>query len=513
MSGPSGAWVLHDDLVAAARSWPDRCGVRDASGSSTWAELLAASEHVASRLLLAGLAPGDRVAVVMRAGRLPVAALYGTSSAGLCIVVLDPHAPVERLVALLDHCGASAVVCDEGTASSVRQAAARAGRDVVVLLLRDDALTDRPATVELLARRPLGVDLAALVYTSGSTGRSRAAVFLHRNLEATVALVQASLPVTAADRVLSTLPLSHTYGLYQVLLAVRTGATLDLRSALLVGDLLRVLREQQTTVLPGVPALWHALLGDAGSGTHPSVRVVTNAGAALPPALGARLRTAFPAAEVFAMYGQTECGRACVLPADRFATHPDAVGFPLPGTDGWLVDQDGREPPDGEVGELHVRGEHVMQGYWRDAPATTAKLVPGRWPGDRVLRTGDLFRRDAAGHLCFVARRDDMITTSGEKVAPLEVERVLASADGVGEAAVLGVLDARRGQRVVAHVAPRAGAVLDPEALRRHCRVHLEPSKVPTQVTVHDHLPHLSNGKVDRVALSASAAGAGTGAA
>jgi acyl-CoA synthetase (AMP-forming)/AMP-acid ligase II len=153
------------------------------------------------------------------------------------------------------------------------------------------------------------------------------------------------------------------------------------------------------------------------------------------------------------------------------------------------------------VGELVVRGDHVMQGYWRDPEQTAQKLSPGRFPGDRVLRTGDLFRRDEDGYLYFVSRSDDVILTRGEKVAPHEVESVLLTAPGVREAAVVGRPDERLGQAVVAHVSAMPGFDLVPAQLRGWCAQHLEEVRVPRYVVLHGELPKLSSGKVDRMAL------------
>ncbi len=126
------------------------------------------------------------------------------------------------------------------------------------------------------------------------------------------------------------------------------------------------------------------------------------------------------------MYGLTECKRVSYLPPDQLDARPTSVGVPIPGTEAWIVDEHGDEVGPGEVGELVVRGGHVMQGYWNDPEATAERLRPGRWPWERVLATGDLFRRDEEGYLFFVGRRDDIIKSRGEKVAPREVEEVLA---------------------------------------------------------------------------------------
>ncbi len=155
----------------------------------------------------------------------------------------------------------------------------------------------------------------------------------------------------------------------------------------------------------------------------------------------------------------------------------------------------------GEVGELMIRGAHVMQGYWNDPELTAERLRPGRWPWERVLASGDLFRTDEEGYLYFVGRRDDLIKSGGEKVVPREIEDVLHSAPGVREAAVIGVADRLLGQAVHAHVSAQTGVVLDVAALRIYCSEHLEDYKVPRHLIVHDELPRTSNGKIDKSAL------------
>ncbi len=163
----------------------------------------------------------------------------------------------------------------------------------------------------------------------------------------------------------------------------------------------------------------------------------------------------------------------------------------------------------GVAAALAVRGAHVMQGYWNDPAATAERLRPGRWPWERVLATGDLFRQDDEGYLYFVGRRDDILKSRGEKVAPREVEAVLHAADGVRMAAVIGVPDRLLGQAIVAYVVPHDGATLTPAALRRHCAERLEDYMVPARVELRDALPTTPNGKVDRRALAQTAAPAG----
>jgi acyl-CoA synthetase (AMP-forming)/AMP-acid ligase II len=307
------------------------------------------------------------------------------------------------------------------------------------------------------------------------------------------------------DRVLCVLPLSFDYGLYQLLMSVRVGATLVLEEGFAFpGRVVRLLEEQSITGLPGVPTVFQMLTALRGLSERrlPDLRFLTNTGAALPAGLTDAIQRTFPHARLFSMYGLTECKRVSYLPPEELAVRPTSVGIPIPGTEAWIDDGDGTAVAPGEVGELMVRGAHVMQGYWGDPRATNERLRPGRWPWERVLATGDLFRRDEDGYLYFVGRRDDLIKSRGEKVIPREVEDVLLAAPGVREAAVVGVPDRLLGQAVHAHVSPQPGEVTEGAELRRHCARHLEDYMVPQRVFVHDKLPLTSNGKVDKLVLA-----------
>ena len=208
-----------------------------------------------------------------------------------------------------------------------------------------------------------------------------------------------------------------------------------------------------------MPTTWELLVSLPGLAERPlpHLRTLTNAGAALTVEQVAAVRATFGDARLFSMYGQTECKRVCYLPPEELDARPGSVGIAIPGTEVSLADD----------GELLVCGPHVMDGYFDDPEATAEKVTTGP-DGRRVLRTGDLFRADDDGFLTFVARKDDIIKTRGEKVAPPEVERALLRAPAVTEAAVFGVPDRVLGQAVVAHVA--CGAASERE-LRRHCAI------------------------------------------
>ena len=225
-------------------------------------------------------------------------------------------------------------------------------------------------------------------------------------------------------------------------------------------------------------------------------------GAALLSTAQATLREIFPRAQVFSMYGLTECKRVTYLPPDQLDIRPGSVGRGMPNEEVWLEDEDGNRLPNGSTGELIVRGSNVMRGYWRKPEATAKRLKPGPIPGENVLRTGDLFRTDSEGYLYFVARKDDIIKSRGEKVSPKEVEGVLYALDGVLEVAVIGVPDELLGQAIKAFIVLRAGATYTEREVIRHCLSKLESFMAPKFVVFVDSLPKTNTGKISKTGLS-----------
>jgi long-chain acyl-CoA synthetase len=511
------ARTLSDDLRASAARSADRTAVVYGDRRLTYAELDRAVDGFAAGLRQLGVRRGDRVAVVLANGVETAIAIYGALRAGAAFTPLNATAKEEKLAYLLEHSGAVAAVCDARNAHLVQNAAIRAPglRHVVGVGGR---IGDTPSLEELCETQPddvgpahpypetLAVDLSAIIYTSGSTGLPKGVTFLHRNMAFVADSIIEYLGLRGDDRILCVLPLSHTYGLYHLIMAMRIGATLVLeRGVTFPGKVVQALIDERITVLPGVPTVWQVLINLEGLAERDlsHLRLLTNAGAALSVARVAAVRKVFNNAVLFSMYGQTECKRVCYLPPEQLDIRPGSVGVAIPGTEVWIEDEHGERVAPGEVGELIIRGDHVMQGYWKDADATARKLKPGHWPGDRVLRSGDLFRQDDEGYLYFVGRSDDIIKSRGEKVAPKEVEEVLYLYEGVREAAVVGVEDDLLGQAIVAHVSAEDGVELDPRLLRRHCAERLEDFMVPGKVVIHDDLPKNDNGKLDKLALAA----------
>jgi acyl-CoA synthetase (AMP-forming)/AMP-acid ligase II len=330
----------------------------------------------------------------------------------------------------------------------------------------------------------------------------------HQNIVAASGSIMTYLQSGEDDVVLSVLPLAFDYGLYQALMCVRAGATLVLeKSFTYPAVLLEKLRREHVTGLPLVPTIAAVLLQmkDLAPDMFPRLRYITNTAAALPPAHIARLQELFPHTRIFSMYGLTECKRCTYLPPEQLARRPGSVGIAIPGTEAYVVDDAGRKAPAGAVGELVIRGAHVMKGYWGDREATERTLRPGPFPWERVLHTGDLFRADEEGYLYFVARKDDIIKSRGEKVSPKEIENVLYELPGVREAAVVGVPDPLLGMAIKAVLALEPGIEHTERDVIRHCARRLEDFMVPKIVEFRGALPKSENGKISRSRVLAEA--------
>ena len=322
----------------------------------------------------------------------------------------------------------------------------------------------------------------------------------HLNLVSVVTSICAYLENTAQDVILNVLPLSFGYGLTQVLTASRCGACLVLEASFAYpARTLQLIVREKVTGLPIIPTMSSQLLQmDLSRWDLGRLRYLTNAAAAWPVDHIRRWRERLPGAKLYSMYGLAECVRASCLSPEEIDGRPGSIGRGIPNVELCVVDEHGDRAAPGVPGELVVRGANVMQGYWRQPEETARALKPGRLPGETLLFTGDLFRADEEGYLYFIARKDDLIKSRGEKISPREIEDVLYRLPGVAEAAVVGVPDSRLGMAVKAAIVLSAGVGLTEHDVRRHCAAHLEDFMVPKWIEIREELPKTATGKISR---------------
>jgi len=515
----NGVPLLHDCLLESARRLPDKIALVCQKQRVSYSEIDGRSNALAHALLRRGVGRGDRVVIFADNTVETVVAFWAVLKANAVVSVVNPLTKADKLAYLLNDCRATALVTDAHLATAFAPAAAKAEhlRAVIVSGALDDKLVaglsgvvgfDAAMAEERRdappARRAIDVDLAALIYTSGSTGDPKGVMLTHRNMLTAATSISTYLGNVEDDVILGVLPLAFDYGLYQMIMAFRTGARLLLeRSFTYPADVLTRVVEERVTGFPGVPTIF-AILAERKTMKYDfsAVRYVTNTAAALSVKHIQVLRDIFPKARVFSMYGLTECKRCTYLPPEDIERKPTSVGIAIPNTELWIVGEDGRRLGPGEVGQLVIRGATVMRGYWEKPDETAKKLRPGPLPGEMVLYTGDLCRLDEEGYLYFVARMDDIIKSRGEKVAPKEVESAIVNIDGVKEVAVIGVLDEILGQAIKAFVVLEEGATLTDRALLRECQGRLENFMVPKYVEFVAELPKTMTGKIKKTGLS-----------
>jgi amino acid adenylation domain-containing protein len=481
----------------------------------SYAELLDSARRFASVLQGLGLERGDRV-IVFTDNSLPcVVSIFGTLIAGGVFVVANPQTKEDKLAYILADCEAAFLVT-EGTIARVAGAARErapalkaaikaGGGDLDGMLSFEELLAGADPSPASPGTIPL--DLAALIYTSGSTGNPKGVMMTHGNMVFAAGSLSEYLRLGPEHRILNVLPLAFDYGLYQLLMSVRMGATLVLeRSFVYPAQVLKRMADEQVTVFPGVPTVYATLVSmhEREPLRFPSVERVTNTAAALPPSFHDPLRDIFPNALIFRMYGLTECKRVSYLEPELLDEKPTSVGKAIPGTETLVLDEQGSPVRPGETGVLHVRGPHVMVGYWGLPDRTAEMLVDGPLPGERMLCTHDHFTIDEDGFLYFVGRSDDIIKSRGEKVSPAEVEDALYAISGVHEAAVIGVPDELLGEAVHAYVALEDGAELTERDVIGACRERLEGFMVPARVVFMDELPKTASGKIRKKGLQES---------
>ncbi|MBA8823981.1 acyl-CoA synthetase (AMP-forming)/AMP-acid ligase II [Saccharopolyspora lacisalsi] len=490
--------LLHELLDDAADRTPHEPAVTAHGRSCTYRQLAVASVRAARRIQDQGVSRGDRVVVKAADGLVVTTLVYAASRLGAAFSVLHEHVRGEPLAHVLQDSEPALVVSDDADDGDTAQQhrvrylpSARLSSDV-------DEPGSQSADPTRLDEDVLSVDPVCLIYTSGTTSMPKAVVSTHQQVLFASRAIQSCLGYRDDDVVYCPLPLSFDYGLYQVFLAALSGAHLWLGTHAEAGPpLLRHLRHSAATVLPGVPSVSDRLawLLRRSTDKPERLRLLTNTGAALAEGTMAALRETLPRLRIQVMYGLTECKRTAIMPPDGDLDRPGSCGFPLPGTEVLILDDDGKRLPPGELGQFVVRGPHVMAGYWR-RPELSAERFPrveGLFP---ELRTGDYGWRDHDGYLYFSGRRDDIYKERGFRVSATEVESAARRVDGVNAVALIPPNETRPALLAVE-------SDITGEEVTERMHEHIEAFKIPRRCVVLPTLPTNANGKLDRAQIVA----------
>jgi long-chain acyl-CoA synthetase len=492
----------------------------------TYVELDRLSDRLAGWLRKRGVGRSDRVAIVLQnVPQFLIAAVAAWKLAAI-VVSLNPMYRTPELSKLFVDCGPKAVICQDDQWDTVFAAAGSVDPELVLwtsgreFQTRDDSRVLRAAVGAAPPARALAQafaedtpapaaaalssdDVALLLYTSGTTGVPKGAMLTHRNLVANALISRDHFELNRASRIFGVAPLFHVTGFeIQLVGAFAAGAALVLTYRFEPTTALDAFLEHKPTFIVGAITAFIALMNQAKaqSGHFDSFIHIYSGGAPIAPAVIDAFAARFGRA-IRSSYGMTELTAPSHLAPNegRIPVDPQSgalsIGIPTHGTDAIIVD-DRRQPVGpGEHGELVVRGPSVMAGYWRK-PAETVEVLTAGW-----MHTGDIGFFDEAGWFYLVDRKKDMISASGFKVWPREVEDVLYAFPGVREAAVVGAPDPYRGETVVAFVSANPDVLLDVTALSRFCRERLAAYKCPVEIRLVEELPKTATGKITRNTL------------
>ncbi|HET9648245.1 MAG TPA: long-chain fatty acid--CoA ligase [Microlunatus sp.] len=479
-------------LSDRAASDPSLPSIKQGASILTFGALDEATRRFATVLAEHGVRPGDRVALIMpNVAYFPIA-YYAILRAGAIVVPMNPLLKAGEIAYAWRDAGVQVAVVFTLFAEEAAAAAQTTGTDVITVVPGEfeQLLSGTEPTSGVVERT--GDDTAVILYTSGTTGNPKGAELTHDNLRTNVVTtVETLLPMGPGDVIFGGLPLFHSFGQTVGLnCCLYSGACLTLLPKFDGETALRICSDDRVTVFLGVPTMYMGLLAvpDRDRFDTSRLRVAASGGASLPLEVLRGVEQAFDIT-LLEGYGLSETSPVASFNHPDRPTKPGTVGTPIRGVEFDLRDLDDRPVADGVIGEIVIRGENVMKGYW-NRPDATAEAIRDGW-----FHTGDLATRDEDGYYTIVDRKKDMIIRNGFNVYPREVEEVLYTHPAVAEAAVFGVPDALHGEEIAALVLLKEGASASAEELQTYVKERLANYKYPRHIRF-GALPKGPTGKI-----------------
>jgi long-chain acyl-CoA synthetase len=457
-------------------------------------QLLESATAAATLLRARGVRPGDRVGIQLPNVPTFAVAFYAALLAGAIVVPMNPLLKAREVSYYLTDSGADVIIAGHAVADAAHEAAATTGAQLIVT--DELGIPGLPGDPALPVERA-DHDTAVILYTSGTTGKPKGAELTHMNLASNARVtVQTLLELGPGDVVMGCLPLFHVFGLTCGLNAsVLSGACLTLLPRFDGAAVLRLIERHRVSVFQGVPTMYSAMLHARHNVSGPpdllTLRTCISGGATLPVEVMRAFEKEFGCI-ILEGYGLSETSPVASFNQPHQLRKPGTVGTPLPGVQMCVVDSAGSPVPDGDSGEIVIRGDGLMKGYWNRPNATAEAIIEG-W-----LRTGDIGQRDADGYYRIVDRKKSLIIRGGYNVYPREIEEVIYEHPAVVEAAVIGIAHPDLGEEIGAAVVLRPGVALQPAALREFVKARVAAYKYPRHVWFVDQLPKGPTGKILR---------------
>jgi acyl-CoA synthetase (AMP-forming)/AMP-acid ligase II len=486
---------------------PAKIAYEDARSAVTYAELDARTARLAGWLQANGHVAGERVALLIPNGTDWIIGSFATSRAGCISVPISNDSTEPEIRYRLEDAACRTVIVSPQHVALVQRLQAELPSLRAIVVAGPEAPAGAVTLPSVLATDPGQAprdpdnldDTAYIVYTSGTTGRAKGVMLTQRSMLWVIAACWVPIAgLSERDVILSPLPLFHSYALnLSVLGVLAVGATEHILERYSTQDVTAKLESGRFTLMPGVPTMFHYLLEsrrDRPAGRIPGVRMFISAGAIMPATLNRdfEAKLGVPLCDG---YGITETATMVTMNWPDDTRVMGSCGLPLPGLAVRLVALDGTDVPQGEEGELIVRGPNLMQGYL-NKPKETGEALRKGW-----YHTGDLARADANGYLTITGRLKELIIRGGQNIAPAEVEEAVLTHAPVLDCAVIGMPHPHLGEVPVACVVPREGATIDREALVAHCAKLLSAYKLPAEVRVVKSIPRTGSGKIMRYKL------------
>lgn len=504
---------IHDWLSRSAERTPEKTALIFNGQHYTYAYLDQASTRFAQYLIQHQVQKQDRVAIFLPNSVEAVISLFGILKAGATFILLENSLKPNKLNYILKDADCKTLITHKNKSQIVDKACNDIQLNTIIQIGTDQPTPNKTPWPDIESAsinmdnielpQIIDIDLAAIIYTSGSTGDPKGVMSTHHNMISAARSIIQYLDNEPDDIILSALPLSFDYGLYQLIMSIMFGGTLVLESSFLyLHPILEKIGHEKVTGLPLVPTMAAMLLKmeDLSKYQLNHLKYITNTGAALPEAYIKKLSELLPQVKIFSMFGLTECKRVSYMPPDQLMQNLGSVGKAMPNTEIKIVDQKGKEVSVGETGELIIRGSNVMQGYWNDSETTNRTYSAGRYPAERWLHSGDYFKQDEKGFLYFLGRKDDMIKSRGERVSAKEVENIIHQLDSIHEVAVIGIDDDILGHAIKAFVVLKDNSLTERD-IQKYCTQNLESFATPKYIEIIDALPKTPNGKIDKKQL------------
>ncbi|MDQ6776307.1 MAG: long-chain fatty acid--CoA ligase [Actinomycetota bacterium] len=479
-------------LTSSAATHGERVALRLDETEVSYEGLDEASARTAGMLIAKGLKPGERVGIMLPNVPAFAIAYYGVLRAGGVVVPMNVLLKGREVAFYLSDPEARFLLAWHDFAEAAEAGAAEAGTESILVEPGsfERVLAEAPDERVLCHRD--GEDTAVILYTSGTTGKPKGAELTHANLLANARVARTLAEVGSDDVVLGALPLFHSFGQTCGLNAtISVGGCLSMIPRFDPGKALEIIARDHVSVFQGVPTMFSALLHHDGREQidTSSLRLCMSGGAAMPIEVMRGFEEAF-GCHVLEGYGLSETSPVASFNHPDRERKPGSIGTPIEGVELRVCDDEHNEVPQGEVGEIAIRGHNVMKGYWRSEEATAEAIVDG-W-----FYTGDMATVDEDGYFFIVDRKKDMIIRGGYNVYPREIEEVLYEHPDVREAAVVGMPDEQMGEEVGAAVALKAGAEIDEAGLRAFVKEQVAGYKYPRRIWFVDELPKGPTGKI-----------------